>query len=70
MKRIDATRRRLVRTGGASEYLALAVSTLEKFRLSGGGPRFVKLGGRAIAYDVKDLDEWIEERKISSTSER
>lgn len=67
---IDAARRRLVRTDGAAEYVALAVSTLEKLRLSGGGPRFVKLGGRAVAYDVKDLDAWIEERKTSSTSEQ
>lgn len=68
---IDAARPRLVRTDAAAEYVALAVSTLEKLRLSGGGPRFVKLlGGRAVAYDLRDLDAWIDERKASSTSER
>lgn len=66
---IGAMPRRLVRTDGAAEYVALAVSTLEKLRLSGGGPPFVRLGGRAVAYDIRDLDRWIDERKVSSTSE-
>jgi len=69
-EQIDTTQRRLVKTEGASEYTTLAVSTLEKLRLSGGGPRFVKLGGRAIAYDLRDLDSWIDsQRRVSSTSE-
>ena len=69
-EQIDTTQRRLVKTEGASEYTTLAVSTLEKLRLSGGGPRFVKLGGRAIAYDLRDLDSWIDsQRRVSCTSE-
>lgn len=68
---IDTTRRRLVKTEGASEYTTVAVSTLEKMRLYGGGPRFVKLGGRSVAYDLRDLDDWIDsQRKVSSTSEK
>ena len=62
-------RGRLLRTPDAAAYLALAVSTLEKARLSGTGPRFVRLGARAIAYDLLDLDTWIEARKVASTSE-
>jgi predicted DNA-binding transcriptional regulator AlpA len=67
---IEATRRRLVKTDGASEYTAVSVSRLEKLRVSGGGPKFVKLGGRAVAYDVADLDRWINaQKRLSSTSE-
>jgi len=60
---------RILRQKDAAEYIALKESTLEKLRCSGGGPRFVKLGARAIGYDIADLDLWIEERKRGSTSD-
>jgi predicted DNA-binding transcriptional regulator AlpA len=59
---------RLLRTRGAAKYLALAESSLEKARLTGKGPRFVKLG-RLVAYDIVDLDEWVNSHKRESTSE-
>jgi predicted DNA-binding transcriptional regulator AlpA len=58
---------RLLRTRGAAAYLAIAESTLERARLTGKGPRFVKLG-RLVAYDLADLDSWVEMRKAQSTS--
>lgn len=61
--------RRILRQNGAAKYVGLAESTLEKFRSIGGGPRFVRLGARAVGYDLRDLDEWIERQKRSSTSE-
>jgi len=35
---------RIIRTRDAARYLGLAESTLEKWRISGGGPRWVRLG--------------------------
>lgn len=61
--------RRILRQREAAQYIGLAESTLEKFRCIGGGPRFVRLGARAIGYDVADLAQWLEERKRSNTSE-
>jgi predicted DNA-binding transcriptional regulator AlpA len=58
-----------VDTEGASKHIGLAVSTLEKLRVTGGGPRFVKLG-RAVRYRVSDLEDYVAERVISSTSQR
>ncbi len=60
--------RRILRTPAAAEYCGLAASTLEKARVLGDGPQFVKLGGRAVGYRVEDLDSWIDSRKASSTS--
>ena len=62
--------RRILRTPEAAEYIGLAVSTLEKMRLVGDGPEFVRLGGRAVGYDVRQLDGWIDARSTSSTSDR
>jgi predicted DNA-binding transcriptional regulator AlpA len=60
--------KRIVRTPAASEYIGLAVSTLEKKRLTGDGPPFIRLGGRAVGYLVDDLDRWILEQRRASTS--
>jgi hypothetical protein len=49
--------------------LSLSASTLNRLRVSGGGPRYAKLAGKVL-YDVRDLDQWIEDHKRGSTSER
>jgi hypothetical protein len=55
-------------TAGAAEYLQLAVSTLEKLRVGGGGPAYHKLG-RTVRYRVDDLDDWAMSRRVRNTSE-
>ena len=62
-KAAELVARRILRTRQAAEYVGLSPATLEKKRLTGGGPRFIRLGGRAIGYDVRDLDDWIEEQR-------
>jgi excisionase family DNA binding protein len=53
----------------AAPRMGLAVSTLQKLRVTGGGPRFLKLG-RSVRYRSQDIDEWLAGRVISSTSAR
>jgi hypothetical protein len=38
----------------AAEYIPLAVGTLNKLRVSGEGPTFIKLGAKVL-YDTVDL---------------
>jgi excisionase family DNA binding protein len=59
---------RLLSVQEAARFLGLSVSTLNKLRLTGGGPRFAKLGRRCL-YDITDLKKWASERKRISTSE-
>jgi len=59
---------RRLRTPAAGDYVGLAGSTLEKQRVSGNGPPFIKLGG-VVVYDTRDLDVWLAERRVRSTSE-
>lgn len=56
-------------THQASLYTGLAPATLEGLRSKGGGPRYVRYGRKAVRYLMSDLDEWIRERTIASTSE-
>ncbi|MFN3625068.1 MAG: helix-turn-helix transcriptional regulator [Hyphomicrobium sp.] len=56
----------LIDRHGAVAFLANAnmpfsVGTLDKLRSTGGGPTFVKLGGR-VRYRIADLNEWIASR--------
>jgi hypothetical protein len=60
---------RVLRTRDAARYLGLASSTLEKMRLLGNGPRFIRLGFRAIGYEVGDLDTFIDAGRRTSTSD-
>lgn len=59
----------LLRTHEAAKYLSLGIPTLEKLRVYGGGPNFVRLG-RSVRYRPADLDAWLESRIYSSTSDR
>ena len=60
--------KRILRTLEAAQYLGLSPSTLEKKRLTGDGPQFVRLGGRAVGYDVAALDRWLDSQRTASTS--
>lgn len=55
-------------TAEAGDYSKHAVSTLEKYRTYGGGPRFAKVG-RKVLYRQSDVDAWLAETMVSSTSE-
>jgi predicted DNA-binding transcriptional regulator AlpA len=58
-----------LRVKDAAAYTGLSASTLNKYRLSGQGPRFIKAGARCVVYAIKDLDEWMAERTHTSTAE-
>jgi predicted DNA-binding transcriptional regulator AlpA len=53
----------------AALALRLSVRTLERLRVSGLGPVFVKCGCRSVRYRQTDLDQWIAQRVVRSTSE-
>jgi predicted DNA-binding transcriptional regulator AlpA len=52
----------VVRPAEAALVLSVSLSLLKKWRVQGGGPRFVRLGGRAIGYRRADLSDWIAAR--------
>lgn len=58
----------VLNTKEAAAYVRLGKPTLEKFRLTGEGPQYAKLGG-SVRYRQADLDSWLESRMTRSTSE-
>ncbi len=60
---------KLLHEHSAAAILGLKVKTLQNWRVSGIGPRFVRHSRRAVRYRYRDLIDWIESRVVSSTSE-
>jgi predicted DNA-binding transcriptional regulator AlpA len=58
----------LLNQSEAARLLRLSERTMERLRLMGGGPCFVKCG-RSVRYRECDLEAWIAARIVSSTSE-
>jgi predicted DNA-binding transcriptional regulator AlpA len=59
---------RAMRVNDAAEYTSISVSTLNKLRLTGGGPTYVKIG-KSVVYLISDLDKWLENNRRESTTE-
>jgi predicted DNA-binding transcriptional regulator AlpA len=66
---MSAMQSEAMRPPQAANYVGLSASTLAKRRLTGDGPRFIRLSARAIGYLKSDLDEWLTARRFGSTSE-
>ena len=58
----------LLNTEEAAKRLGLSPRTLERYRVSGEGPEFLKLG-RAVRYAVSKLNRWLERCTRRSTSD-
>jgi hypothetical protein len=56
---MSRTKSDLLNTKEAAAYLNLHPSTLEKWRVYGGGPRYRRLGSKAIRYHRLDLDVFV-----------
>jgi predicted DNA-binding transcriptional regulator AlpA len=59
---------RLLTTPEAASHLRVSKSYLDKLRVYGGGPEFIRLGKRKILYRMSDLDLWAGQRRFGSTS--
>lgn len=51
-----------------ADFLCQSVRTIQKWRVTGFGPKFYK-SGRSIRYRRRDLLEWAETRRCKSTSQ-
>lgn len=60
---------RLLLPTEAAEFLSLSPRTLERWRVTGGGPRFIKAGGKSVRYRPADLLAWIDGQSRSHTHE-
>ena len=55
-------------TNDAARFLGLSHRTMEKWRLQGLGPGFLKVG-RRVLYDLRDLEDYLASCRRRSTSD-
>jgi predicted DNA-binding transcriptional regulator AlpA len=65
----DETDERLLTTPEAAADLRVSKSYLDKRRVYGGGPKFLRFGKRKVLYRKRDLDAWAAQHSFNSTSE-
>ena len=53
----------------AGRLLGFSIRTLQKWRVEGRGPIFVRVSPRSIRYRRDDLESWITESLRTSTSD-
>ena len=63
-------RKNLVKQKEAAECLGLSEATLERDRWRGGDIPYIKVGPRAIRYDLEQLNKYIEHNTVRNISEK
>jgi predicted DNA-binding transcriptional regulator AlpA len=53
----------------AAEFLGLSIKTLQKRRVTGDGPVFIRISSRCVRYRRADLIAWANSLARSSTSD-
>lgn len=56
-------------TQEAAEFLRCSKSYLDKLRVAGGGPEFLRPSGGKILYTPPDLITWAESRRCRATND-
>jgi predicted DNA-binding transcriptional regulator AlpA len=64
----ESRQKRMLPAREAADLSGLSKSTLDKMRVFGGGPPYLKIG-RRVVYDPVDLDHWLASHRRKSTSE-
>lgn len=52
-----------------AKLLGLSIKTLQKWRIQGEGPPFIRLSPKAIRYQLDDVLAWLQANRRTSTSE-
>jgi hypothetical protein len=60
----------LIKQSEAASYLGLSEATLERDRWRGGDIPYIKVGPRAIRYDLEQLNKYIEHNTVRNISEK
>jgi hypothetical protein len=46
----------------------IAPRSLQRWRMTGDGPAFVRVGARRVLYRVRDIENWLDQRTFASTA--
>lgn len=61
---------RMLTEDEAAGFIGFSIRALQGWRVKGGGPYFVKIGGKAVRYRRRDLIAWAETNLRRHTSDQ
>jgi hypothetical protein len=53
----------------AAATLGVEPRTMQEWRCKGGGPPFIRVSSRCVRYRLSDLEQWVAERRATSTAD-
>ncbi|WP_419755986.1 helix-turn-helix domain-containing protein [Brevundimonas sp.] len=53
----------------AADFLRVHRSFLDRRRVAGGGPQYIRMSARVIRYAAEDLERWLETNRRVNTSQ-
>lgn len=60
----------LFRPAELAAYLGTTTGALAQMRYRGVGPKFIKLGAKAVRYSLTDVNAWLAANTMQCTSEK
>ena len=54
---------------GLAERYLIPPRTAQRWRTSGDGPPFIRLGKRRVVYRVADIEQWLAQRTFASRAD-
>ena len=69
VSRLTPTEDALFTESAAAHRMGVSPRTLQKWRITGEGPPFVRLSSRCIRYRLQDMADWTQGRLRRSTSQ-
>lgn len=69
MQQASAEMQKLLTPAAVSELLGVAERTLERWRITGEGPRYVKLTRKVVRYLADDVATFVAERVKANTAQ-
>jgi predicted DNA-binding transcriptional regulator AlpA len=58
----------LLTTAEAAALIGVKKRTVDDWRTTGAGPRYVKISHRCVRYRPKDIETWADKRVINNTA--
>lgn len=68
-ERVRSSREKLLKAAEVAERFGYTEEGLAQMRYRGNGPKFIKLGGKAVRYRWSDVEAWLDQQTMQRTGD-
>lgn len=69
-ERVRYMKEKLLTAEELADYVGYTPEGLAQMRYRGNGPKFIKLGGKAIRYRWADVEAWLDQKTMQRTGDQ